>query len=101
MKTKRKSTVVGFFLVLIGTVMVTAGWWTMPEPRPQHAETAVVPPPTHVEWDNYPVGGMILISPDEADSTGDHQVLECPPGSVLCVPHMIEGADPDSASKVI
>jgi hypothetical protein len=53
------------------------------------------PNPTHVEWNQYPVGGMWLARP-EPDSLGRHATVTIPEGSVLLVPHLVEGEDPDS-----
>lgn len=51
------------------------------------------PPPSHVEWREYEVGGMILVNPSNRDSSG---VLTLPRGSLLQVPQVVAGEAPDS-----
>lgn len=68
--------------------------WSMPEPRPNHPETALIPPPTHVVWDEYPVGGYQLTNWAMTDSLGRHPALILPKGSLLVVPRTVQGEDP-------
>jgi hypothetical protein len=84
--------IVGFTLLI--TLVTLTAWWSMPDPKSHHTEVAQVPPPTHVEWDDYPVGGALLCSPAR-DSLGRYPCITIPPGSVLSVPRLVEGDGPN------
>lgn len=43
-----------------------------------------------IEWETYPVGGLILANPAIEDSLGHIQMVVLPPGSMLGIPHLIE-----------
>lgn len=57
--------------------------------------TTVHPAPTHLVWEYHDVSGYVLCVPP--DSTGK---VECSPalpeGSMIAVPHILPGEDPDS-----
>jgi hypothetical protein len=74
--------------------------WTLPDPPVQHPEAAVVPAPTHIEWEEYPVEGMLLCKPT-LDSLGQAQCLEMPAGAVLLIPWVTEGTNSDEAPDTL
>jgi hypothetical protein len=88
-------------LVLCSLAMLLLGcaafMWSSPHKHPGPM-TGQHPAPYHIEWDEYPVGGMVLGQP-EGDSTGVHHAVRLPAGSLLEVPREVEGRDsvsPDS-----
>ena len=86
-------------IALFAASVVSAFEWTMPDWKrmPPRTEAAQVPSPTHIEWTEHPVGGLLICHPP--DSTGTAACLNIPAGSILLVPHPVEGADPDSHRK--
>lgn len=80
-------------LIAIAALSVGMALGFAGSPRPAAVTVAPDPPPNHVEWTDYPVGGYGLVSP-EPDSTGHYPVLTIPDGSVLSVPHTVGGPDP-------
>lgn len=79
--------------LMFGAAIGRGGPWI---PAVRDGVTVIPQPnPTHVEWDHYPVGGLWLAKP-EADSLGHHSLIVIPEGSVLSVPRIVEGPDPDS-----
>ncbi len=98
----RKSIVLAALALMLAAVALTAAGfvWNFPPQKPRHIEVSKVPPPTHVEWDGpFPVGGFLLMNPSVSDSLGRHPVLQLPDGSVLMVPRLVEGEDPDTTSR--
>jgi hypothetical protein len=83
-------------LVLLTTVVTLSAFWpAIPEIDKQSPLVAISPPPSHIEWTQHPVGGLIICQPP--DPTGKLNCLTLPPGSILAIPRLVEGADPDSA----
>jgi hypothetical protein len=85
--------------LLVLVITTTAFWPNIPEVDKQSPLAAVNPAPSHVEWNSFPVGGFILVNPDTAarDSAGHSPAILIPEGSILMVPHLVPGADPDSS----
>jgi hypothetical protein len=94
MKLPAATTLVGPLVLALLVFLVIC--WTLPDPPVQHPEAAIVPPPTHIEWEEYPVEGMFLCKPT-LDSLGQAQCLEMPAGAILIVPWVTEGSAPDEA----
>jgi hypothetical protein len=97
MKSFARRSLVGLGLLL--TIVLVSGFWpSIPDVDKQTPLAAVNPAPSHIEWSVFPVGGFILVNPDPAarDSAGNSPALRIPEGSVLSVPHLVPGADPDS-----
>jgi hypothetical protein len=53
------------------------------------------PAPRHVEWEEFPVGGLILVNPARIDSTGTPANVVLPDGVLLEVPHWVDGEASD------
>ncbi len=84
-------------LLLVAIVTLSAFWPNIPDVDKQSPLAAVVPPPSHIEWTQYPVGGLFLARYPEGDSTHTRvELLPIPAGSILVVPHTVPGEDPDS-----
>jgi hypothetical protein len=83
-------------VVGVAITLLPAFWPSIPDVDKQTPLAAVNPAPTHVEWSYYPVGGMILVNPALRDSAGNTPYLRIPEGSVLGVPLLVPGPDPDS-----
>lgn len=81
-------------LALLAALITIPAWWSMPNPKSRRIETAVIPPPTHIAWEAFPVGGLTLCHP-KADSLGQIRCLVLPPGSILSVPRTVQGVAPD------
>lgn len=85
-------------LVLLLTIVFGTAWafWPgIPDIDKQSPLAATMPPPSHIEWTQYPVGGLFLARPIEGDST-KVELLAIPAGSILVVPHTVPGDAPDS-----
>lgn len=96
---KRVLTATGMILAVSFGLLVLL-CWTLPDPPVQHPELAVVPAPTHIEWDEYPVEGMFLCKPT-LDSLGHAQCVVLPAGAILEIPWVTEGTAPDEAPDTL
>jgi hypothetical protein len=81
-------------VLLFSLVTLSAFWPEIPEVDKQTPLAAVMPPPSHIEWHQFPVGGFILVNPDPAvrDSLGNAPFLRIPEGAVLLIPKRVEGS---------
>lgn len=74
----------GLALGLAGMLAIAAGIIpAVPVPEPAR----------HLEWREYPVGGMLLSDPLSPDSLGHIPTILIPPGAVLVVPRWVEGEE--------
>jgi hypothetical protein len=89
-------------LVIVSLVMlVLGGWafmWSSPHKHPGPMTTQE-PAPYHIEWETQEVGGFHLLSP-VIDSTGQHMQYVLPMGTILMIPHEVEGPGSDAPDSI-
>lgn len=82
---RRAFIIFGLWLLLIG-----GGAWTFaPREVTQLPMTAVVPPPIRTDWEEFPVGGLLLVNPRDSTFT------VIPQGAMLQIPYLVKGPGPD------
>lgn len=81
-------------MLIISTAVVVGATWTVPQPKPEVHEQALIPPPIHVEWERYDVGGHFLVAPPDGTTT-PRSFLKLPEGTMLLVPRLVKGESPE------
>jgi len=83
-------------VVLLGVALgAAAAYWMPPNPKSTKDQSAVVPPPIHVEWRRFDVSDHFLVAPPDGTTT-PRPYIKLPPGSTLLVPKLVEGEGPET-----
>lgn len=84
----------GVFILAVFIAWGVAAWGLVKD------TTSTVPSPSpRVEWQSFPIGGLLLCKP-EPDSSATSRCLLLPPGSVLLVPKLVDGREPKPRSSI-
>lgn len=75
-------------------LMLAALWWAVVSES--QVTVAPDPPPRHVEYRQFDVGGYLMMNPTVQDSLGRHPVVVLPRGTILMVPVWVGGSSADS-----